>query len=229
MRKIRNDMISEREYTLQEPGTGYMIGINDLNDKVNIIIISIVTFVIYIIIYKMLKRKNIEKYKNNSTTIEIIWTIIPVIILIYIAIPSFKLMYGLDEIITPEMTIKVKGSQWLWKYEIKEKGEYESYTIGIEEIDKERPYRLLEVDNRLRIPILTQIRLLITSEDVIHSYAVPSLGLKLDAIPGRINATNINILRAGRYYGQCSELCGISHYNMSIVIEGIPKSTYIKD
>ena len=154
----------------------------------------------------------------------------PAFILIIIAIPSFKLLYALDEIITPEITVKIKGAQWYWNYEISDieniNINFDSYTLTLDDLE-EGQFRLLDVDNRLILPILTPIRLLITAEDVIHSFTIPSFGIKTDAVPGRLNHSSLFILREGVFYGQCSELCGKSHYNMSIVIEAVKKLNYI--
>lgn len=228
MKRIKCNIGEEYQIMLQEPSTPYMIGISELNDRINYYLIIIITLVIIFIGRRINKKRGIIniKYINHSKIVEIIWTIIPGIIIIIIGIPSIKLLYGLDEIVEPEVTIKIKGIQWYWNYEISDINKininYDSYT------DSEGQIRLLDVDNRLKIPILTPIRLLITSEDVIHSFAIPSLGIKTDAIPGRINSTNIILLKKGVYYGQCSELCGTSHNKMSIVIEGITKKEYIE-
>lgn len=209
-----------------------MIGLYEFHDLLNFIIFFIFTFVTYIIIRRIIGNRGINEIrnKNHSTQLEIIWTIIPAIILIIIAIPSFKLLYALDEIIPIEMTVKIKGAQWYWNYEISDieniNINYDSYTMTEIDLNDEYPFRLLDVDNRLYLPIYTPIRLLYTSEDVIHSFTIPSFGIKTDCIPGRINTNNIVILRPGVFYGQCSELCGQSHYNMSIVIESLPKSSF---
>jgi cytochrome c oxidase subunit 2 len=214
----------------QDPATPYMIGINELHDKINYYLIIIITIVSYFIIIRIISnRGNINiKYLNHSIIIEFIWTIFPAIILIIIAIPSFKLLYALDEIISPEITIKIKGAQWYWNYEISDiennNINFDSYTLTLDDLE-EGQFRLLDVDNRLILPILTPIRLLITAEDVIHSFTIPSFGLKTDAVPGRLNSSSLFLLREGVFYGQCSELCGKSHYNMSIVIEGVKKET----
>lgn len=174
---------------------------------------------------------------THGTTIEIIWTIIPSIILIIIAIPSFILLYSMDEVVTDNLslTIKVIGHQWYWSYQIsdlrqesynKEAIDYsmafDSYMVQEEDLNKGE-LRLLEVDNALKIPVKTHIRVIVSSTDVLHSWAVPSLGVKVDAVPGRLNQTSMFIKRDGLYYGQCSEICGINHAFMPIKIQTIPK------
>ena len=230
--KVNCDVGENYQIIFQDPATPYMIGINELHDKINYYLIIIITIVSYFIINRIISNRgnNFLKYFNHSMIIEFFWTILPAFILIIIAIPSFKLLYALDEIVSPEVTIKIKGAQWYWNYEISDienkNINFDSYTIGEEELE-EGQLRLLEVDNKLLLPILTPIRLLITAEDVIHSFTIPSFGIKTDAVPGRLNSSSLFILREGLYFGQCSELCGKSHYNMSIVIEGVNKLKYL--
>ncbi len=174
---------------------------------------------------------------THGTTIEIIWTIIPSIILIIIAIPSFVLLYSMDEVVTDNLslTIKVVGHQWYWNYQISDLREdcylkkvpnyslsFDSYMIPDEDL-KDGELRLLEVDNALKVPVKTHIRILVSSRDVLHSWAIPSLGVKIDAVPGRLNQTSMFIKREGIYYGQCSEICGVNHAFMPIKIQTIPK------
>ena len=174
----------------------------------------------------------------HAPTLEIIWTVIPAFILILIAIPSFSLLYTMDEVIDPLLTVKIIGHQWYWSYEFVNPVDYLEAVNAHEDIDLAPnvnfdsymladddliigQLRLLEVDNRLKLPIEINIRLLITSGDVLHSWAVPSLGVKLDACPGRMNQTVLYMKRPSVFYGQCSELCGINHGFMPIVVEGI--------
>lgn len=213
----------------QEEGSINAIGIRDVHDNIMyfiIIIVLVVTYGLYIVIYKNIS----YKYLNHSTTIEIIWTIIPAIILILIAIPSFKLLYTMDEISKPLTTIKIKGNQWFWQYEISDieglNVNFDSYILSDESLT-DGQLRLLDVDEKLVLPILTPIRLLITSNDVIHSWSVPSLGIKTDAIPGRLNSASLYILHKGYFTGNCTELCGSAHHAMSIIIEGVSKKDYI--
>lgn len=229
--RIYNDIGKRYQLGLQEESTPIGAGIYDLHEKIiyyMIIIIIIVSYIIGVIIMKKGTRWN--KYITHNIILEIIWTILPSFILIAIAIPSFKLLYAQDEVINPIMTVKAIGQQWYWGYEMTDvgKGEivFDSYAKADSDIEKGE-IRLLDVDNPLYLPILTPIRLLTTSLDVIHSFAVPSFGVKIDAIPGRINHANILILREGTYYGQCSELCGQMHYNMPIVIKALSPSSFL--
>jgi cytochrome c oxidase subunit 2 len=154
--------------------------------------------------------------KNH--TIEIIWTLIPIIILIIICFPSLKILYYIDEIINPYFSIKAIGHQWYWSYEYPEFNNYEfdAYILNYESLNQ---FRLLETDNRLIIPFKISIRLIVSSLDVIHSWTIPSLGIKVDAIPGRINQLNLFCIRPGIYFGQCSEICGINHRFIPIILE----------
>ena len=157
-------------------------------------------------------------YLVHGAIIEIIWTFIPSILLLFMIIPSFALLYSIEEIIEPKLIIKVTGHQWYWTYNYLNYGLIlDSYMIPFANLI-EGDLRLLEVDNPLLLPIKTPIKFLISSDDVLHSFAVPSLGIKLDAVPGRINSVNSWIFYAGKYYGQCSELCGVNHAFMPIVI-----------
>jgi len=162
------------------------------------------------------------KTLNEGTSIEIIWTITPALILVSIALPSFRLLYLMDEVIDPTLTIKAIGHQWYWEYEytdyIKPVIKFESYMVPTEDLVSGQT-RLLEVDNTVCLPTLTSIRVLVTATDVIHAWTVPSLGVKLDCVPGRLNQTGVYIKRNGVYYGQCSELCGVNHAFMPICIE----------
>ena len=175
----------------------------------------------------------VHKYLNHGTLIELIWTITPAFILIAIAFPSFRLLYLLDEVISPTVTIKVVGHQWYWSYEysdyINVSGdsiEFDSYMISVSDLDLGQ-FRLLDVDNKVVIPTDTHIRLIVTGADVIHSFAVPSLGLKIDAVPGRLNQTSILAERTGTFYGQCSEICGVYHGFMPIAIEAVSIQDYL--
>lgn len=205
------------------------------------------------IVKRMLKNHNdylITRKITEHAIIELIWTIIPSIILVLIAIPSFALLYAMDEIIDPKITIKAIGYQWFWNYEYAETKEeflfnektdilgyniyeyrnylnYDSIMYGEDDL----PFgyhRLLDVDHQMILPINIHIRLMVTAGDVIHSFAVPSLGIKIDAVPGRMNQVGIFIKRSGIFYGQCSELCGVNHGFMPIVVKAVNYSNFLK-
>jgi cytochrome c oxidase subunit 2 len=218
----------------QDPATPVMEGIINFHHDLFFFLILIVIFVSWILIRCILffnenTNKKAETFVHG-TFLEIIWTITPALILIVIAIPSFSLLYAMDEVIDPIITLKVIGSQWYWSYEysddIDESIFFDSYMILDEDLDKGQ-FRLLEVDNRVVVPINTHIRVIITATDVLHSWAVPSLGVKLDACPGRLNQTSMYIKREGVFYGQCSEICGINHGFMPIVVEAVSLDNYI--
>lgn len=160
--------------------------------------------------------------------IETIWTIVPAIILIFLALPSLRLLYLLDEIGDCRLTIKTIGHQWYWSYEYSDflDIEFDAYILPTDELNI-GDFRLLEVDHRVVLPIDTDIRTLITSADVIHSWAVPSLGIKADAIPGRLNQVGFFIKYPGIFFGQCSEICGANHSFIPIVIEAVPLSVFM--
>lgn len=174
----------------------------------------------------------INKFNNKiilqNQIIEIIWTLIPIIILLFLAIPSLKILYLTDEIFYPLITIKIIGHQWYWKYEYRDFNnlEFDSF-INQFNYKNSNLFRLLDVDNRLIIPYKNQIRLLFTSIDVIHSWTIPSIGIKIDSIPGRINQSSIFLNRPGLYFGQCSEICGINHRFIPIVIERTSKLYFL--
>nr|WOW98998.1 cytochrome c oxidase subunit II [Oecleopsis sp.] len=175
----------------------------------------------------MFKNKLINRNLNENQMIETTWTIMPALILITIAIPSLKILYMMEEIINPVITIKTMGHQWFWSYEYSDKNqiEIESY---MEKKKKLKKFRLLDVDNRISLPYLTQSRMLISSTDVLHSWTIPSLGLKMDAIPGRLNQISVIINKPGLFFGQCSEICGTNHSFMPIVLESVKMKYFIK-
>jgi cytochrome c oxidase subunit 2 len=184
-------------------------------------------------LFKETNTKTVRFAFDHHTHLELIWTIIPTIILILVAIPSFALLYAVDELHNPKITMKVLGNQWYWSYEFsdyvvngpEDSVKIDSYMI-LEDDLKKGQLRLLEVDERIFLPEHISIRVLVTSRDVLHSWAVPSLGVKMDACPGRLNQVGMFIRRRGVYFGQCSELCGINHAFMPIVIEAVSLQDY---
>uniref|UniRef100_P29873 Cytochrome c oxidase subunit 2 n=1 Tax=Exeristes roborator TaxID=7412 RepID=COX2_EXERO len=191
-----------------------------------LMILLLITITIIYIISSIIMNNLTNKFIMQNQTIEIIWTIIPMIILIYMAIPSLKILYLNDEINNPLMTIKSIGHQWYWSYEYSDfkNIDFNSFMINSKNLNH---FRLLDVDNRMIIPMNNQIRMLINSADVIHSWTVPSLGVKIDSVPGRINQTLMMINRPGIYFGQCSEICGMNHSFMPIVIESTSNNNFI--
>jgi cytochrome c oxidase subunit 2 len=190
------------------------------HDHALTIILIILTVVTYIIIIILIQNDHIDRYILERQIIELLWTIAPAIILIFIVAPSLWLLYLIDEIQNPILTIKVIGHQWYWSYEYSGfiKLEFDSYIIPQEEANG---FRLLYTDNRVTLPMNSFIRIIVTTADLLHSWAVPSLGIKVDATPGRLNQTNFLINRPGLFYGQCSEICGANHRFIPIVIERI--------
>nr|YP_010852298.1 cytochrome c oxidase subunit II [Desmaulus extinctorium]WGH72830.1 cytochrome c oxidase subunit 2 [Desmaulus extinctorium] len=160
--------------------------------------------------------------------IETVWTIIPAVILVFLALPSLRLLYLLDEIGDCSLTLKSIGHQWYWSYEYSDflNIEFDSYMIPSSDLES-GDFRLLEVDHRVVVPTETDVRVLVTSADVIHSWAVPSLGVKADAIPGRLNQLGFFVKYPGVFYGQCSEICGANHSFMPIVVEAIPLKNFM--
>nr|YP_010411497.1 cytochrome c oxidase subunit II [Pissodes yunnanensis]URP30498.1 cytochrome c oxidase subunit II [Pissodes yunnanensis] len=187
-----------------------------------LLILIIITILVGQMLISMLLNKLTHRFLLEGQLIEMIWTILPAIILIMIALPSLRLLYILDEVHSPMITIKAIGHQWYWSYEYSDykKLEFNSYMIPTD-LMKPFNFRLLEVDNRMTVPFNTQIRLIITSTDVIHSWSIPTLGIKIDGTPGRLNQTSFIINRTGMFFGQCSEICGANHSFMPIVIESV--------
>ena len=181
-------------------------------------------------IFSAIVNKHYYRYLVEGTTIEIVWTIIPAVILVFIAFPSLQLLYSIDEVVDPSLTVKVIGHQWYWSYEYSdvegEAIEYDSYMIPTSDLDL-GDLRLLEVDNRVVLPVNTHVRVIASGADVIHSFAIPSLGVKVDAVPGRLNQAPLLINRPGVFYGQCFEICGSDHSFMPIVIEGVSQEKFI--
>lgn len=247
----------------QDPATPIMEAIIDLHHNILfflIVILVLVCYLLFKLVKRWWFNWEYPNYKNWSTErslasqvqtltnrneylkigniihapiLEIVWTLIPSFILILIAIPSFALLYAVDEILEPLVTVKVIGHQWYWSYEYSdliasdfEGLNYDSYMVPTTELPP-AGLRLLEVDNPMVLPIKTQIRLIITSSDVLHSWAVPSLGVKVDAVPGRLNQAAVFIKRTGNFYGQCSELCGVNHAFMPINVKAVNLPDYI--
>lgn len=220
----------------QDPATPTMEGIINFHHDVNYILIVICVMVMWLLgrcVFFFEESKNpIPAKFIHGTFLEIVWTTTPAIILVFVAVPSFALLYSMDEIIDPAMTLKIMGHQWYWSYQYSDyitdndqSLDFESYMIP--ELDlKKGQLRLLEVDNRVVVPSKTHIRILVTAADVLHSWAIPSLALKLDGCPGRLNQANMFIKREGVYYGQCSEICGINHGFMPIVVESVSLDKY---
>nr|ADV16612.1 cytochrome c oxidase subunit II [Colossendeis megalonyx] len=194
------------------------------HDHSMLILFMICIFIVYMMVFSMVN-KNFNYLLLQGQEIETIWTMAPAIILLFITIPSLKILYMMEEIFKPFMTIKVIGHQWYWSYEYSDFKdiEFDSFMINNSQL-----MRLLDVDNRVMIPFNTPIRILVTSADVIHSWSIPSMGLKMDATPGRINQMFMNINRPGIYSGQCSEICGANHSFMPIMVESINMKNFFK-
>lgn len=226
----------------QEAASPTMERIAEFHDLLLILITVITLFVVGLLAYVILRFNRRANPTPSRTThnamIEVLWTAIPVVILIAIAVPSFKLMYFADRVENPDITIKAVGRQWYWRYEIPEQ-EYKGKTIGGFAFDsymkqenelKDGDVRLLAVDNPLGLPVGAKVQVLVTASDVLHNFAMPSLGLKLDAVPGRLNETwtQINEQYAGtKFYGQCSELCGAGHAYMPIEIRAMDDAAFL--
>nr|YP_010239114.1 cytochrome c oxidase subunit II [Miltogramma oestracea]QTF74374.1 cytochrome c oxidase subunit II [Miltogramma oestracea] len=214
--------------SLQDSSSPLMEQLIFFHDHAFLILVMITVFVSYLM-FSLFFNKYTNRYLLHGQTIEIIWTILPTIILLFIAFPSLRLLYLLDEISEPSITLKTIGHQWYWSYEYSnfKDIEFDSYMIPTNELSINN-FRLLDVDNRVILPFNTQIRIMVTAADVIHSWTIPSLGVKIDATPGRLNQTNFMMNRSGLFYGQCSEICGANHSFMPIVIESIPINYFIK-
>nr|QCI09367.1 cytochrome c oxidase subunit II [Lygaeus sp. FS-2019] len=194
-----------------------------------LMILTMITTIVTFIMISMTTNSFINRFLLEGQTIEFIWTTIPAITLIFIALPSLHLLYLIDEINNPELTLKIIGHQWYWSYEYSDfkNIEFDSYMKPTNELNNNE-FRLLEVDNRVMLPLNKQIRILVTAADVLHSWAMPSLGVKIDATPGRLNQGSIKINRPGIMFGQCSEICGANHSFMPIVVESIPIKNFLK-
>ena len=188
-----------------------------------------VTFLLLYVAIKFNRKANpVPSTTTHNVVIEVIWTVVPILVLVIIAIPSFKLLYfAEDPPEAPEMTLKIIGHQWYWEYQYPDHHDilFDSYMLKEEDL-KEGDYRLLAVDNEVVLPVDTVIRLQATSADVIHSWAIPAFGIKKDTVPGRINEAWVKITKMGTYYGQCSELCGIDHGFMPIKVRAVSKEDF---
>ncbi|MBI3452969.1 MAG: cytochrome c oxidase subunit II [Rhodospirillales bacterium] len=216
---------------MQTPASPVKEWIHSFHNLLLVIITLVTIFVLGLLIYTMIRfRKSANptpSRTSHNTLLEVLWTAIPIIILVIIAIPSFKLLYFADRAQNAEMTLKVAGHQWYWSYEYRDQGDikFDSYMIADSDI-KPGQKRLLEVDNRVVLPVGTTVRILVAGADVIHSWMVPALGLQVYAMPGRTNEMWVRVDKPGVYYGQCNQICGINHAYMPIAIEAVSKEDF---
>lgn len=214
----------------QEPVTPVMERIIHLHDILMAIIVTIGLLVMALLGYAVYrfdaKRNPVPSKTSHHTWLEVVWTTIPVLILLAIAFPTFKLIYFMDKTENAEMTVKVIGRQWYWHYAYPDDDfEFDSIMIPENEV-KDPKLRLLAVDNPIVIPVDTTVRFLLTADDVIHSFAVPAFGIKQDTVPGRVSEVWARVNKEGTYYGQCSELCGSEHAYMPIAVKVVSKEAY---
>lgn len=217
----------------QEAATPVAERLHHFHTMVLVIITAITLFVMGLLVWVMVRfnaRANpVPSMTTHNVLLEIIWTVVPVVILIIIAVPSFKLLYYMDRTENPDMTLKVTGYQWYWGYEYPDHGgiSFTSNMIPQKDIDPSKgQMRLLSTDNPVIVPVDTNIQVIVTAADVLHSFAVPSFGIKADAVPGRLNETWIRVEKPGVYYGQCSEICGTGHGFMPIEVIAVSKEDF---
>ena len=213
---------------IQDPNSPSITQLVQFHDTA-IITLTLVTSVIrYTILYLSLN-KLVSRYSFEAQEIETIWTILPAVVLVLLAIPSIRLLYIIDESYLNSITIKTIGHQWYWTYQYSDFKdlEFDSYITPTDDLNLGE-YRLLEVDNRLVVPLNHSVRILITAADVLHSWTIPSLGVKIDAVPGRLNQVTLITIIPGVFYGQCSEICGVNHRFIPISIEVVKTEDFIK-
>jgi cytochrome c oxidase subunit 2 len=236
-----NDSSEYLQTGFQDPASSVMDGIFLFNTHLLFVISSIVVLVgyaLYVILVNFSESESGHvKEFSHSSVIEIIWTSIPAFILLSLSSPSFSLLYSLDEISNPELSLKIIGHQWYWSYETSDfntcgnvqKLKFSSYLLSNEYLMENSQlgfFRGLETNKRVVVPSNTHLRLLVTAVDVLHSWTVPSFGVKVDACPGRLNQANVFIKRCGVFFGQCSEICGVNHGFMPIVVLAVPSDHY---
>nr|YP_010956643.1 cytochrome c oxidase subunit II [Coryphaenoides alateralis]WMY89736.1 cytochrome c oxidase subunit II [Coryphaenoides alateralis] len=211
----------------QDAASPLMEELLHFHDHTLMVVFLISTLVLYIIV-AMVSTKLTDKLISDSQEIEIIWTILPAVILILIALPSLRILYLMDEVNNPHLTVKAVGHQWYWSYEYTDYNDlgFDAYMIPTQDL-LPGEFRLLETDYRVVLPTNSPIRVLTSAEDVLHSWAVPALGVKMDAVPGRLNQMTFINTRPGVFYGQCSEICGANHSFMPIVLEVVPLKEFI--
>jgi len=215
----------------QTPASPVMERLNTMHDYLLVLIIAISVFVLLLLVYICLRyhhtRNPVASKTTHNTKLEIIWTIIPIVILVAIAIPSLRLHYYMQRDVNPELTVKVTGYQWYWHYDYPDNGGFgfDSYIKKGNDLKKD-DIRQLAVDNALVVPVNTKVRVQITAADVIHSWSVPAFGVKKDAVPGRLNETWFEATRIGTFYGQCSQLCGVGHGFMPVAVQVVSKDDF---
>nr|QWB85911.1 cytochrome c oxidase subunit II [Epiglenea comes] len=221
-------MATWKTLLLQDSSSPLMEQLSFFHDH-TLMILVIITVLVGQLMITLFFNKFSHRLLLDGQFIEMVWTILPAVTLIFIALPSLRLIYILDEVNNPLITIKSIGHQWYWSYEYSDfkNIEFDSYMIPSNSMNLFN-FRLLDVDNRVILPFESQIRMIVTSADVIHSWTIPSLGVKIDGTPGRLNQISFSMNRTGLFYGQCSEICGANHSFMPIVIESISPSYFIK-
>jgi cytochrome c oxidase subunit 2 len=219
------------EIGMQAPATPVKDRLSAFHDELLVIIFLISLFVLGLLLYVIIRfrhdRNPVPTRTAHNTVIEMLWTVVPVLILVIIAIPSFKLMYYMDRVPNPDMTIKVTGHQWYWTYDYPDQGDltFDSNLIPDADLNPGQK-RLLDVDNPLVVPVDTVIRVYVTGTDVIHSWFIPSFGVQEYAIVGRLNETWMKVERPGVYYGECNQICGVNHAFMPIKVEAVSKEDF---
>ena len=218
---------------MQPPVTPIEQGIHNFHNLLLSIIVAIVLLVMVLLLYVVFRFRAsvnpVPSKTSHNTLIEVVWTLVPILILVVVAVPSFRLLYAEDRIPPADMSVKVVGHQWYWTYSYPDNGNISFDSLMVQDKDlKPGQPRLLETDNHLVVPVNTTIRVLVTSTDVLHGWYVPALGVQKEAVPGRTNETWFRAEKVGTYYGECTELCGVNHAYMPIVVDVVSKEAFKK-
>nr|YP_009944150.1 cytochrome c oxidase subunit II [Polioptila caerulea]QOD95994.1 cytochrome c oxidase subunit II [Polioptila caerulea] len=218
-------MANHTQLGFQDASSPIMEELMQFHDHALMVALAICSLVLYLLAHMLTEK--LTSSTVNAQEIELVWTILPAMVLVMLALPSLRILYMMDEINEPDLTLKAIGHQWYWTYEYTDLKDltFDSYMTPTADLPLGH-FRLLEVDHRVIVPTGSTIRVIVTADDVLHSWAVPSLGVKTDAIPGRLNQTSFLANRPGVYYGQCSEICGANHSFMPIVVEATPLANF---
>nr|YP_010449166.1 cytochrome c oxidase subunit II [Brueelia antiqua]UTT72545.1 cytochrome c oxidase subunit 2 [Brueelia antiqua] len=220
-------MSSNVQLMFQDSFSPLMFCISSFHDHVMVVVMMVLSVVMYVLFFS-LSLNSFGRFFHKSESLEILWTVLPCLVLAFLAIPSLLTLYMVEESVKPVLTVKVIGHQWYWSYEYEdfESVEFDSYLVPLDSLE-EGDFRLLEVDKKVLLPCQQEVRLIVSSSDVIHSWTVPSMGVKVDAVPGRLNQISLFANRVGLAYGQCSEICGSLHAFMPICVQSVSPKNFM--